>query len=82
LYLDDDLWSLLHANARGRKTTISELVREVVRERYAGKSEERKKAMREFVGAGKTGMRRNAPDSAAYVRGLRRGKRMDRLFGK
>jgi predicted DNA-binding ribbon-helix-helix protein len=34
LYLDENLWSTLHARARSQQTTISELVREVVRERY------------------------------------------------
>jgi hypothetical protein len=50
LYLDDHLWDALHARARSRKTTISELVREAVRERYVGKQEERMRAMKEFVG--------------------------------
>jgi len=77
LYLDEHLWNTLHARARSRKTTISELVREAARERYLGKRDEQRKAMQEFVGSGK---RRSDPvDSAQYVRNLRRGDRLDRL---
>ena len=47
LYLDDNLWNALHASARSRKTSISELVREAVRERYLGNRDERMKAMQE-----------------------------------
>lgn len=76
MYLDDHLWNALHANARQRGTTISELVRETVRERYLGPQSERMKAMQEFVGIGKE---RPAMDAAKLVRRLRRGSRLDRL---
>jgi hypothetical protein len=82
LYLDDNLWNALHARARSGRTTISELVREAVRERYLGKRDEQMKAMQEFVGirrersgpAGQTGI-----DAVEYVRSLRQGNRLDRL---
>jgi len=77
LYLDDDLWNTLHARARSAGTTISELVREAVRERYLGKLEERRAAMREFIGVRKD--RVEFADAEAYVRGLRRGSRLARL---
>jgi hypothetical protein len=79
LYLDNDLWTALHAQARSLETSVSELVRQAVRERYFGRLEERRQAMRAFVG-----IRRDRPefaDSAAYVRELRRGSRLDRLHG-
>ena len=38
MYLEDDLWSALHARARAEKTTVSELVRNAIRERYLGKT--------------------------------------------
>ena len=38
LYLDDQLWGALHARAQNEKTTVSELVRQAVRERYLGKT--------------------------------------------
>jgi Arc/MetJ family transcription regulator len=73
-YLDDDLLAALHARARFIGTTISSLVREAVRERYADKLETRKAAVQAFVG-----LRKDRPefaDSAAYLRGLRRGARL------
>ena len=80
LYLDDHLWNALHARARSQKTTVSELVREAVRERYLGKQEEQMKAMKGFVGIRK---RSSEPvDAVQYVRGLRRGERLDRLQKK
>jgi len=80
LYLDDDLWKALHTRARSRKSTISELVREAVRERYLGKQDERMKAMQEFVG-----IRRNRSefaDAVKYIRRLRADDRIDRLHKK
>ena len=76
LYLDDQLWNVLHARARSGKTTVSELVREAVRERYLGNRDERTKAMQEFIGIRKE---RKPVDAVEYVRGLRRGSRLDRL---
>jgi hypothetical protein len=82
LYLDDHLWNALHTRARSRKTTVSELVREAVRERYLGARDEQRKAMQEFVG---TRRERSGPagrvenDAVRYVRSLRRSDRLDRL---
>lgn len=50
LYLDDHLWGALRSRAQREKTTISELVRQAVRERYIGNLERRKAAMQSFVG--------------------------------
>ena len=77
LYLDDDLWNALHTRAQLAKTTISELVREAVRERYFGNKEARKKAMLDFIGIRKD--RPGAIDSTEYVRQLRRDNRLERL---
>lgn len=74
LYLDDQLWEALHARARIEETTISELVRQAVRDRYLGGKEQRSAAMRRFVGSGKS----RTPATAA-IRNLRRGTRLDRL---
>lgn len=77
LYLDDQLWGALHARARREKTTVSELVRRAVRERYPGDLEKRRAAMQAIVGI------RKAPagydDSTDRVRALRRGSRIERL---
>jgi len=80
LYLDDRLWSALHAQARSRKTTVSELVRQAVRECYLGKRDEQTKAMREFVGIRKESS--EPLDAVKYVRSLRQSDRLDRLHKK
>jgi Ribbon-helix-helix protein, copG family len=78
LYLDDDLWNALHTRARREGTTISDLVRQAVRERYLGDLDERRKAMLAFVGIRKD--RKDMPDSTEeYVRNLRRDTRLERL---
>ena len=80
LYLDDPLWNALHTQARSRKTSISELVREAMRDRYLAKRDEQAKAMREFVGIRKD--RPESADAVKYIRSLRRGNRLERLNGK
>ena len=80
LYLDDHLWNALHTQARSRKTTISDLVREAARERYLGNRDEQAKAMQEFVGIRKR--RAGEVDAVKYVRSLRRGSRLERIGGK
>ena len=77
LYLDDQLWGALHARAQSEKTTVSELVRQAVRERYIGNLERRRAAMERFIGIrpASAGDR----DPGAEVRRLRRGNRLDRL---
>ncbi len=77
LYLDDQLWGALHARALNERTTVSELVRQAIRERYLGSREQRMTAMQRFVGNGKR--RAAMTDSTAEVRKLRRGSRLDRL---
>jgi hypothetical protein len=77
LYLDDDLWNALHARAASSNTTVSKLVRQAVRERYIGDFQERRKAMRAFVGIRRD--RDDITDSTEYVRQLRSGDRIERL---
>lgn len=77
LYLDDDVWNALHARARKQGTTISDLVRQAVRDRYLGNLDERCKAMEALVGIWKD--RTDLPDSTEYVRSLRRDTRIERL---
>lgn len=75
LYLDDQLWTALHARARSTGTTISALVRTAARERYLRTFEERRDAMQAFVGI--RGSRQELDDSEAYIRSLRRGDRLE-----
>jgi len=77
LYLDDQLWGALRARAQSEKTTVSELVRQAVRERYLGDLDRRRAAMQSFVGIRKA--HGKDPDGSEEVRRLRRGSRLDRL---
>ena len=74
MYLDDQLWGAPYARARREKTTVSELVRQAIRERYLGDHEQRRAAMQRFVG-----IRKGRADSIDEVRALRSGSRIDRL---
>jgi hypothetical protein len=80
LYLDEDLWVTLHARARSQQTTVSELVRMALRERYVGNHGQRMKAMQAFVGIRKQAS--PTPGSGEMVRSLRRGDRLDGLTAK
>jgi len=80
LYLDDQIWDALHIQAKAQKTTISELVRQAVRDRYLGNQEARIKAMQAFVGSRKT-----SPDDLSAVeevRRLRKGTRIERIHNQ
>jgi hypothetical protein len=77
LYLEDDMWNVLHFQARQAGTSISELVRRAVRDRYGNSPENRRRAMQEWVGMWQD--RKDIPDSESYVRGLRKGTRLRRL---
>lgn len=77
LYLHDDVWKALHIRARQQGTSISDLVREAVREKYGNSPQSRREAMRGLVGLWKD--REDLPDSTSYVRKLRKGKRLRRI---
>jgi hypothetical protein len=77
LYLNEDIWKALHIRARQRKTSISELVRQAVREKYGQSAVDRREAMQALVGIWKD--REDLPDSEQYVRRLRKGKRLRRI---
>lgn len=76
MYLDDDSWRVLHDHARREKTTVSELVRRAVRERYLSDRERRMAAMRRFVGSRKSG---GSTSGVEEVVRLRKGTRLDSL---
>jgi hypothetical protein len=77
LCLDDDLWQNLHVRARISGTTISELARIALREKY-GVDIERRKAAFEAV-KGLLADRTDIGDTHKYVRKLRRGTRLERF---
>ena len=76
LYIEEDLWNALHDQARYQRTTISNLVRRAVRDRYLGSLEERRNAMQAFVGVWKN--RSELANSEDFVRVLRRGNRIEK----
>lgn len=73
LYLDDQLWNRLHAEAALRGSTISELVREAARERFLKTPVTREAAMRSVVGLWSD--RSDLPETEGYIRSLRSGTR-------
>jgi len=77
LYLDDDLWNALHAQALLAGTSISDLVRKAARERYVSDPELRRSDMMAAVGIWKD--RDDLPDTETYIRNLREGTRLKRL---
>lgn len=77
LYLEDDLWNALHSRARSQGTTISNLVRQAIRDQYLGKLDQRREAMQALAGIRSD--LPELPDSVEYVRSLRRGGRIERL---
>ena len=48
--MNEDIWKVLHIRSRQLKTSISELVRQAVREKYGSASVGRRQAMQSLVG--------------------------------
>ena len=78
LYMDDDVWKALQIRAKQSKSTISELVRQAVREKYLDKKAERREAMLSAIGLWKN--RTDLPDTETYVRALRDDDRLTRIL--
>jgi predicted transcriptional regulator len=78
LYIEDDLWKALQILAQQSHCTISELVRKAVREKYLTNSSKRKEALLAAVGIWKD--RDDLPDTAGYVRRLRKDDRLKRVW--
>jgi hypothetical protein len=79
LYLEESIWKLLEIQARQSGTSISELVRQAIRDKYGVSPEQRRKAMQAWVGMWKD--RKDLPSTEAYVRRLRKGSRRRRRLG-
>lgn len=78
LYLDDDMAKILSTVSRQRGTTVSELVRECVREKFAeSRNVDRVALTRQVAGIWKN--RRDLGDTGKYVRRLRKDTRRQRL---
>jgi hypothetical protein len=77
LYLEDDLWAALHVRSRQSGLSISELVRQAIRDRYFGRQVKRREAMEGVVGIRRD--RSDVEDTGAYIRRLRKGTRLKRI---
>jgi hypothetical protein len=77
LYLEEHVWKLLEIRARQGGTTISELVRQAVREKYWNKPANRAQILQSALGIWKH--RKDIGDSTEYVRKLRKGSRLKRF---
>jgi len=77
LYLDDELWGTLRIHSQQAGTSVSDLVRQAVREKYLSGLAHRQQAMQAFAGIWKD--RTDLPDSQTYVRALRKGSRLKRV---
>jgi hypothetical protein len=78
LYLEDDVWKALQIRAQQSRSTISELVRQAVREKYLNNASNRKEALLSVVGIWKD--RTDLPDTETYIRRLRKGDRLKRIW--
>ena len=76
LYLDDDVWETLRIRSRQSGASVSELVRQAVRDKYVSGTENRAQAMQSLVGIWKG--RTDLGDTQTYVRKLRKGVRLKR----
>lgn len=79
LYLEENVWKLLEIRARQAGTTISELVRQAIREKYWNQPTNRAQILQSAVGIWKH--RTDIGDSTEYVRKLRKGSSRLKRFG-
>ena len=78
LYLDDDIAKILSTVSRQKGQTISELVRECVREKFGRKENiDKVELARQLGGVWKN--RKDLGETKKYVRRLRRDTRRERL---
>jgi hypothetical protein len=80
LLLDDDLWKTLHVQADERGTTVSELARQALREKYSDPAARRSEAMEAVIGIWKD--RDDIGPTEGYIRQLRKGSRRRQMLGQ
>jgi hypothetical protein len=78
LYLEESMWKALEIRARQEHVSVSELVREAIREKYLSDSRSRRETMLKVVGLWKN--RTDLGLTATYVRSLRKDDRLKRFF--
>lgn len=77
LYLEDSTWSALRILAKSSGSTISELVRQAVREKYLKGGKSRGEVFESVIGLWED--RDDLPDTETYIRQLRKDTRWKRL---
>ncbi len=78
LYLDDDMAKILSTVSRQRGTSVSDLVRECIREKFVEKNNvDKAELIRQVAGIWKN--RRDLEATGKYVRRLRKDTRRQRL---
>ena len=77
LYLDEDIWQLLRMRARQSRSTVSELVRQAVRQAFVESPRNRELVLRAAVGLWSD--RTDLGSTEDYVRKLRKDRRLERL---
>jgi hypothetical protein len=78
LYLEDEVWKTLQIQARQAHSTISELVRQAIREKYLNDTSKRKETLLSVVGIWRD--RTDLPNTETYIRRLRKGDRLKRIW--
>jgi hypothetical protein len=79
LLLDEDLWKTLHVQAEQRGTTVSELARQALREKYSDPAAKRRDAMEAVIGIWKG---RDIGPTERYIRQLRKGSGRRQMLGQ
>ncbi len=77
LYIEDDLWEALRVRSQQSQTSVSDLVRQAIREKYACGLDYRRQAMQALAGIWKD--HADLHDPEGYVRRLRKGSRLRRI---
>lgn len=77
LYLEEEVWKLLAILAQQSKSSISDLVRQALREKYLNHAVHRARVFQSVVGLWKD--REDMRGSTRYVRNLRKGNRLKRI---
>ena len=76
--LREDAWSTLEAIAGETDVSVSELIRQGIRQEYARGGARRQSAMEDFVGI--RGNRAKFSDALRYIRRLRADARFHRIY--
>jgi len=76
--MDEDIWKVLEIKARETRSTISDLVRAAVREKYLASPIRKTELLKSIAGLWHD--RDDLGDTEAYVRRVRRGDRIRRLY--